>query len=281
VGLSTSQISAFLQTATQAARLAGKKAMEELPHVSIALKNQSELVTQADPLCQKIIINHICKSFPDHGFLAEEGPNGRMLTQPPKDDSDIWWIIDPIDGTNNYAHGLLCFCVSIGVFHEGRPVVGVIYDPTTNSLFTATQNTQTQYNGQPIQASQDSIGPFAGFAVDSHFDPSVESSVHQIMRMTRFRSSGSTALNMAYVAKGALIGALTVSAKLWDIAAGALLVEQAGGIVTTLDGKSVFPIDLNQYKSQRFRLLSANPRTHSELLNIFATNSLHRASNNL
>jgi myo-inositol-1(or 4)-monophosphatase len=273
MGLSASDTAAFLQIAIEASRLAGKKAMEELCHVSSSLKNQSELVTQADPLCQEIIINHIRKSFPTHGILAEEGPGGAMLLEPPKDSCDIWWVIDPIDGTNNYAHGLLCFCVSIGVFHEGKPVAAVIYDPTTDSLFTATQNTRTCCNGKKIRAGQEPIGQFASFAVDSHFDAPIESAVHQIMRMTRFRSLGSTALNMAYVAKGALVGAVTISAKLWDIAAGVLLIEQAGGIVTTLDGKAVFPVDLNHYKTQRFRLLSANPKTHPELLTIFKTNS--------
>jgi myo-inositol-1(or 4)-monophosphatase len=271
--LSGPQITTLLQTATQAARLAGKKAIDQLYNVSRIMKTPSELVTEADPLCQEIIINHIRKSFPGHGILAEEGPNGAMLVEPPSDSSDTWWIIDPIDGTNNYAHGLLCFCVSIGVFHNGRPVVGVIYDPNTDSMFTAAQDIQTCCNNRPIHAGQDPISQFAGFAVDSHFDAAVESAVHQIMRITRFRSVGSTALHMAYVAKGAMIGALTISAKLWDIAAGVLLIEQAGGIVTALDGKGIFPIDLHHYSSQRFRLLSANPRTHCELLAFFTTAS--------
>jgi len=279
MGLSASDTAAFLQIAIEASRLAGKKAMEELCRVSSSLKNQSELVTQADPLCQEIIINHIRKSFPAHGVLAEEGPGGMMLLEPPKDSCDIWWIIDPIDGTNNYAHGLLCFCVSIGVFHEGKPVVGVIYDPTTDSLFTAAQNTPACCNGQKIRVGQEPIGQFASFAVDSHFDAPIEPAVIRIMRMTRFRSLGSTALNMAYVAKGAFVGAITISAKLWDIAASALLIEQAGGIVTTLDGQAVFPVDLDHYKAQRFRLLSANPKTHPELLAIFKTNSSNGESN--
>jgi myo-inositol-1(or 4)-monophosphatase len=279
MALSPSDIAAFLQTAVEASRMAGKKAMDELCRVSCSLKNQSELVTQADPLCQEIIINHIRKSFPTHGILAEEGPGDAMLLLPPTTPCDIWWIIDPIDGTNNYAHGLLCFCVSIGVFHEGRPVAAVIYDPTTDSLFTAAKNTPACCNGQNIQTGCEPVSSFASFAVDSHLDPSIESAVIQIMRLTRFRCLGSTALNMAYVAKGAFVGAITISAKLWDIAAGALLVEQAGGIVTTFDGRAVFPVDLSHYKTQRFRLLSANPKTHPELLTIFKMNSSHDESN--
>jgi myo-inositol-1(or 4)-monophosphatase len=267
--LSEPTITAFLQTATQAARLAGKKAIDQLHNVSRIMKTPTELVTEADPICQEIIISHIRKSFPGHGILAEEGPHGAMLVEPPADQSDIWWIIDPIDGTNNYAHGLLCFCVSIGVFHNGRPLVGVIYDPNTDSMFTAAQDIPTCCNNRPIHAGQDPISQFAGFAIDSHFDAAVEPPMHQIMRITRSRCFGSTALHLAYVAKGAMIGALTISAKLWDIAAGVLLIQQAGGIVTTLDGNAIFPIDLNQYRSQRFRILSANSKTHAQLLSLF------------
>jgi myo-inositol-1(or 4)-monophosphatase len=271
MSLSVSEINQLLLTAVQAARMAGKKAVEELHNVTRILKTPTELVTEADPLCQEIIIRHIHKSFPGHGILAEEGPGGAMLVQPPAASDDIWWIIDPIDGTNNYAHGLLCFCVSIGVFHNGKPVVGVIYDPNTDSMFTAAKDIPTCCNNRPIHAGDNPISLFAGFAIDSHFDADIESAVHQIMRMARTRCIGSTALHMAYVAKGALIGALIVSAKLWDIAAGVLLIQQAGGIVTTLDGQEVFPIDIDQYGSQRFRLLSANSKTHAQLLTLFNT----------
>jgi myo-inositol-1(or 4)-monophosphatase len=267
--LSDPQITAFLQIATQAARLAGKEAIDQLHNVSRIMKTPTELVTEADPMCQQIIISHIRKSFPGHGILAEEGPQGAMLVEPPADQSDVWWIIDPIDGTNNYAHGLLSFCVSIGVFHNGMPVVGVIYDPNTDSMFTAAQDMPACCDNRPIHAGQDPISRFAGFAIDSHFDAAVEPAVHQIMRITRSRCLGSTALHMAYVARGAMIGALIVSAKLWDIAAGTLLIRQAGGIVTTLEGKEVFPMDVRQYDSQRFQLLSANSKTHAQLLALF------------
>jgi myo-inositol-1(or 4)-monophosphatase len=266
-----SDITNILNTATQAARLAGKEAIDQLHNVSRIMKTPTELVTEADPVCQQIIISHIRKSFPGHGVLAEEGPNGTMLVEPPADKSDIWWIIDPIDGTNNYAHGLLSFCVSIGVFHNGNPIVGVIYDPNTDSMFTAAKDIPTCCNNHPIHTGQDPISQFAGFAIDSHFDAAVEPAVHQIMRIARSRCFGSTALHMAYVAKGALIGALVVSAKLWDIAAGVILIQQAGGIVTTIDGNAAFPVDLYQYSAQRFRLLSANSKTHPQLLALFNT----------
>ncbi|MGH2272079.1 inositol monophosphatase family protein [Anaerohalosphaeraceae bacterium U12dextr] len=261
----------IVDTASQAAILAGKKAVEELTHVTSSLKNPTEVVTQADPLCQDIIIQYIRNVFPTHGILAEEGPNAAMLIEAPRDNSDIWWIIDPIDGTNNYAHGLLCFCVSIGVIQNGSPVAGVIYDPCTDSLYTAASGLQTTCNGKPVSVSHDKISKISSFAFDSHFDPSVEPAVHQMLRLTRARSVGSTALHLAYLAKGAIIGTFTVSARLWDIAAGVILIQQAGGIVTTLDRQAVFPIDIGNYHSERFRLLAANPEIYSDLARIFET----------
>lgn len=265
------ELKKIVETASQAARLAGHKAIEELSHITCSLKSQSEVVTQADPLCQEIIIKYIRNIFPNHGILAEEGPDGSMLVEAPQDDSDIWWIIDPIDGTNNYAHGLLCFCVSIGVIHNGSPVAGVIYDPCTDSLYTAATGIQTTCNGKPVSISHDKISKISSFAFDSHFDQAVEPAVHQILRMTRARSVGSTALHLAYLSKGAIVGTFTVSARLWDIAAGVVLIQQAGGIVTNLDGKPVFPIDMKTYRSERFRLLAANPEIYPELAKIFET----------
>jgi myo-inositol-1(or 4)-monophosphatase len=271
MGSSPTDYSGLLRTAVEAARCAGQKAMEQFSQISYSFKNQVEIVTQADPLCQALIIDHIRLRYPKHGILAEEGPSEGMLLQPPKDDSDIWWIIDPIDGTNNYAHGLMCFCVSIGIFQNGTPVVAVIYDPCTQSMWTAAKGSPTYFNNKPASVSTDSISKLSCFAIDSHFDSDVEPAMHHMQRLTRARILGSTALHQAYVASGGIIGAFTVSARLWDIAAGCLLVERAGGIVTTLDKKPVFPINIANYKSERFRLLSTNAKSYEEIAKIFET----------
>jgi myo-inositol-1(or 4)-monophosphatase len=271
MGLSPIDYSGLLNIAVQAARLAGQKAMEQLSQVSYSLKNQTEIVTQADPLCQAIIIDCIRSRCPQHGILAEEGPSEGMLLQPPTDNSNVWWVIDPIDGTNNYAHGLMCFCVSIGVFQDGTPVAAVIYDPCTQSMWTAAKGVSTRCNGKSVSVSTDSISKLSSFGIDSHFDSTVEPAIHQMLRLTRARLLGSTALHQAYVAGGGLIGALTVSARLWDIAAGCLLVQQAGGIVATLDRKPVFPIDIANYKAERFRLLSTNAKSYEKIAEIFET----------
>lgn len=259
----------MLEAAIVAARLAGQRAMEELSYIKRTKKSDNELVTQADPICQKIIINHLREKYPDHGFIAEEGESGHLLHIPPRSGESIWWIIDPIDGTNNYANGLLSFCVSIAAMMHGKPIVGVIFDPATDSMYTAAQDMEAQLNGSRITVNESEISTFSSFAVDSHSHPDTDAGFKEIMSKTRFRCLGSTALHMAYVAKGALIGMATTSARLWDIAAGVMLIQQAGGIVTDLKGNSPFPVDLATYKSGNFHMIGSNRKIHSVLLKIF------------
>jgi myo-inositol-1(or 4)-monophosphatase len=260
----------MLETAIVAARLAGQRAMEEIRYTHKSFKNGNELVTQADPICQKIIIDRIRESFPDHGFLAEEGPDCSMLCMPPRTTESIWWIIDPIDGTNNYANGLLCFSVSIAAVYQGKPICGAIFDPNTDCMYTAAQDMDALLNGSRITVSQDPIGPFSSFGIDSHPDPSVDAAKLEIMKSTRFRCLGSTAMHMAYVAKGAMIGAVAPTAKLWDIAAGAILVERAGGVIMDLKGKNPFPIDPGTYQGQPIPLLATSKKVNAEILALFS-----------
>src|SRR4030065_544936 len=121
--LEQSDLSMMLETAIVAARLSGQHAMEELIFSKVSIKNNSELVTQADAQCQQIIINRIKETYPDHGFIAEEGSEGRIFKQPPRGEH-IWWVIDRIDGTNNYAPRMPIFAVSIAVMHKGEPIAG-------------------------------------------------------------------------------------------------------------------------------------------------------------
>jgi myo-inositol-1(or 4)-monophosphatase len=269
MSLPHTELSRMLETAVVAARLAGQRAMEELRYIRKSLKNSNEVVTQADPACQKIIIDRISETYPDHGFIAEEGKDGQMLRISPRGDASIWWIIDPIDGTNNFANRLLCFCVSVAAMHNGHPILGVIFDPATDSMLTAAADMDAQINSSTITVNEDDINMFASFGVDSHQNAKTDAGVKKMMAQTRFRSLGSTALHMAYVAKGAMIGMVCTSAKLWDIAAGAILIKQAGGIVTDLHGKNPFPIAPEHYSGQYIDILAANQKTHAKTLKIF------------
>ena len=269
MGLEHSDIRKMLEVGMVAARLAGQRAMEELKYVKTSIKNNNEIVTQADELCQKLIIDRIKETYPDHGFLAEEGAGGKMFKQPPRSGEPIWWVIDPIDGTNNYAHGLLEFGVSIAAVYEGKPIVGVIFDPATDSMFTAAKDMDAQLNSSRITVSDEGINEFASFGIDSHFPDKLTGGINNIMSRTRFRNLGSTALQLAYVARGSMIGTISTVTKIWDIAAGAFIVETAGGMVTYLSGKSVLEMNLDNYAGENYAVLAANKKNHAELLKFF------------
>ena len=271
MGLEHSDISRMLEVGIVAARLAGQRAMEDIKYVKTEIKNGNEIVTSADPICQKLIIDRIKETYPDHGFLAEEGAEGKELKQQPRDEQNIWWVIDPIDGTNNYANGLLSFCVSIAALHDGVPIVGVIFEPATDSMFTAAKDTDAQLNGSKITVSDDATSDFTSFAIDSHFSDEMAGAIEHITRKTRFRCMGSTALHLAYVAKGGLVGAVTTQARLWDIAAGAIIVGNAGGVMTKLNGDSIFPVDVGNYDAENYNTLATNKKIHDETKQLFTT----------
>ncbi len=261
-------LSRILETAIVAARLAGQRAMEEINFIKASVKNATELVTQTDVRCQKIIIDRIKENYPDHGFIAEEGDEGKIFKQSPRGDQQLFWAIDPIDGTNNFAHRMLLFTISIAVLYEGQPIVGVIFEPATDSMFTAVKGGEAQLNNRRITASEETMDKFSSIGLDSHFDNGVPGWTCEIMQRTRFRNLGTTALQLAYVAKGGLIATIASDPKLWDIAAGAVIAEAAGAIVTDWQGKKIFPLDLESYETQQFQLLAANKKVHPKLLEL-------------
>lgn len=264
--LDRGKISQLLETAIVAARLAGQRAMEELQYIRVSVKNNAELVTQADIKCQKIIIERIKEIYPDHGFIAEEGGNEAIFKQSPRANEPFWWIIDPIDGTNNFAHKMLLFAISIAVIYEGEPIIGVIFDPATDSMFTAYKGGNAQLNGRKITVNDEKIDKFSSIGFDSHFEAGLPQWIAQLMKQTRFRNLGTTALHFAYVARGSLVGMVTEWPKLWDIAAGTCIVESADGIVTNWQGEKIFPVDLEGYTGQPLPVVAANKEVHGELI---------------
>ena len=261
-------LSRMLETAIVAARLAGQRAMEEINFIKASIKKSRELVTEADTRCQQIIVERIKETYPDHGFIAEESGEGKIFKQPPRADERLWWVIDPIDGTNNFAHRMLCFTVSIAVMYEGEPIVGVIFEPATESMFTAVKGSEAQLNGRRITASDETMNEFSSVGLDSHFDEGVPAWACEIMQRTRFRNLGTTALHLAYVAKGSLIATIVSDPKLWDIAAGALIAETAGAIVSDRQGGKIFPIDLDSYEGEELQVMTANKKVHAEILGL-------------
>lgn len=259
-------LSRILETAIVAARLGGQRAMEEIDYTKTSLKNATELVTQADARCQKIIIDRIKETYPDHGFIAEEGDGGKLFKQPPRGEDLLWWIIDPIDGTNNFAHRMLLFTVSIGIMYEGEPIVGVIFEPATDSMFTAVVGGEAQLNGRRITASEESIDNFASVGLDSHFESGVPAWTCELIQQTRFRNLGSTALQLAYVAKGSMIATIANTPKLWDFAAGLVIAEAAGAVLTDWQGERILPIDMEEYEGREFQIVAASEKVHPRIV---------------
>jgi myo-inositol-1(or 4)-monophosphatase len=227
-------LSQILETAVVAARLAGQRAMEEINYVKATLKNGTELVTDTDRRCQQLIVDRIKETFPDHGFIGEEG--------------------------------IPIFTVSISVLHQGRPIVGVVFDPGTESMYTAVHGGDTHLNGRRIEAGEDDIAPTTSVGLDSHFGEPLPAWVARIVRESRFRNFGTTALQLAYVASGGLVGTVVCTPKLWDVAAGVLIAEAAGAVATNWKGEPLFPVDLDAYQGQAMNVLAANRKAHSKLV---------------
>jgi myo-inositol-1(or 4)-monophosphatase len=163
---------------------------------------------------------------------------------------------------------MLFFTISIAVMYEGEPIVGVIFDPATDSMFTAVKGGEAQLNSRRITAGKDAMDEFSSVGLDSHFEDGVPAWACEIMQRTKFRNLGTTALQLAYVAKGSLIATIVNRPKLWDIAAGALIAETAGALVSDWQGGKIFPIDLDSYQGQELQVITANRKVHTQILEL-------------
>jgi fructose-1,6-bisphosphatase/inositol monophosphatase family enzyme len=159
------------------------------------------------------------------------------------------------------------FTVSIAAIEKGYPVVGVIYAPAMNLAFTAIKGDKAKLNSVKIEVSNEDITRFANIAIGSYLNKQHQHSITKLLSRVKFRNLGSTALHLAYVSGGSMICSLSSRAKLWDIAAGILLVESAGGTVSDYYGKSITPIDVDNYQGESYSLVATNKITHCEVLN--------------
>jgi len=226
----------YLQVGQEAARIAGGILQSWAERFTVSEKGPSDLVTEADVAAQQAIYETIHLRFPEHGFLGEEN----LFKHPGT--SGFRWIIDPLDGTTNYVHSFPYYAVSIGLEQNGELLVGVIFDPTRDEMFTAIRGQGAQLNGKPLHVSK--CPQLSRALVIASFPPGVKVDSQPIRRFFKvlpfaqsIHRSGSSALNLAYVAAGRLDGYWSTSLKPWDMAAGALIVVEAGGRVTRLDGQ--------------------------------------------
>jgi myo-inositol-1(or 4)-monophosphatase len=228
-------VSDLLTAATAIARGAGQTLLSQFrKNIQISKKGRIDLVTEMDLKVEKAIVDQILLKFPDHRVLAEEqGSRGK--------DGPYKWIIDPLDGTTNYAHGYRFFSVSIAVEREGELILGVVYDAVTEEFFSAVKNQGATLNDQPIRVSDedqliDSLLA-TGFSYDQEeIKSNLELFNRIILHSQAIRRDGSAALDLCYVACGRFDGFWELSLKPWDVAAGRLIVEEAGGSVTAFSG---------------------------------------------
>ena len=230
----------FMETAREAARLGGGILTEWAGKFTVSEKGPSDLVTEADFASQEAIHRLIRSRYPDHNFLGEEG-----LSET-NSDGPYRWVIDPLDGTSNYVHRFPYYAVSIGLERAGELILGVVFDPNRDEMFSAVSGSAATLNGEPIQPTTTSelneamLVASLPVAVRSD-DPAVRRFVRALSQAQTVQRTGSAALNLAYVAAGRIDAFWSSSLKPWDMAGGAFLVSAAGGRVSTMEGE---PLDI-------------------------------------
>ncbi len=250
----------YLEVAVAAAKAAGRIQKRNLAgSFRVDTKGDvTNLVTEVDLRCEQRIVSLLRRHFPSHGIFAEE--SGEEVVA-----SSYRWLIDPLDGTTNYAHGYPFFCTSIALEHRGTVVLGVVYDPCRRELFTAERGGGASLNGQPIAPSEtvdlNTALLVTGFPYDvRRTRRNLDHFRRFVLRAQAVRRDGSAALDLCYTAMGRFDGFWEFSLSPWDLAAGSLILSEAGGRLTRTNGR---PFSLNAGD-----VLATNGRVHAQMLRI-------------
>jgi myo-inositol-1(or 4)-monophosphatase len=252
----------MLNTAVKAARRAGQiinRASLDVDLLQVTQKQHNDFVTEVDKASEAAIIETLTVAYPDHGILAEE--SGETVRN-----SDYLWIIDPLDGTTNFIHGFPQYCVSIALAHRGIVTQAVVYDPTRNDLFTASRGRGAFLNDRRVRVSRRDrladglIGTGFPFRDKSGLDDYVKLFAQMTQACAGLRRPGAAALDLAYVAAGRYDGFFEQGINAWDVAAGSLLVIEAGGLVGNYTGDSDF-----LYRNE---IVAGNPKQYAQMVQI-------------
>jgi myo-inositol-1(or 4)-monophosphatase len=255
---------AMQNVAVMAARRGGEslvRNMVKLDRLKVEQKGRNDFVSEADLAAERAVIDVIHKHYPEHAILAEEsGASG---------DSDYVWIIDPLDGTTNYLHNFPVFCVSVAVAYKGRVEHGAVYDPLRQELFSASRGQGAVLDGRRIRVSGRTNLGLALIGTGFPYRASNESFEHYMRMLAKamehtsgIRRPGAAALDLCYVAAGRLDAFWETGLKAWDLAAGSLIIREAGGIVSALDGAENY-LDAGH-------VLCGTPKIYSGLAKLFA-----------
>ncbi|OFZ68158.1 MAG: inositol monophosphatase [Betaproteobacteria bacterium RBG_16_56_24] len=253
----------MLNIAVKAARRAGNlihRSADKIDHLTITKKSHADFVSEVDRAAEQTIIQTLLEAYPDHAILAEEsGSQG---------ESEFLWIIDPLDGTTNFLHGLPQFAVSIALRHKGILTQAVVYDPVKNELFTATRGRGAFLNDKRLRVTKrlhlaDSlIGTGFPYTKFEHLDAYLAILKDLMQKTAGLRRPGSAALDLAWMAAGRYDGFFETGLKPWDMAAGCLLITEAGGMVSDLGGNDTY-LDTGH-------ICAGNPEIHPQLLQVMA-----------
>ena len=249
----------MLNIAVKAARRAGaiiNRAADNLDVLTIRHKSLNDLVSEVDRASEETIIETLKGAYPDHAILAEEsGAAG---------DSEYVWIIDPLDGTTNFLHGLPIYCVSIAMTHKGQLQHGVIFDPTRNDLYTASRGRGAFLNDRRLRVGKRDklidglIGTGFPFRMFDHVEPYTAMLKEFMSKTAGVRRPGAAALDLAAVAAGRLDGFWEIGLAPWDMAAGALMIQEAGGLIGDLEG--------NEKYMESGRVVAGSPKIFAQML---------------
>ena len=251
--------------AVRAARRAGaviNRAAQNLDVLTVRHKSLNDLVSEVDRAAEDTIIETLRSAFPDHAILAEEsGAAGK---------SEYVWIIDPLDGTTNFLHGLPIYAVSIALMHKRQIEHGVIYDPTRNDLYTASRGQGAFLNDRRLRVSKRDrlidglIGTGFPFRMFEHIDAYTGMLKELMTKTAGIRRPGAAALDLAAVAAGRLDGFWEIGLSSWDMAAGVLMITEAGGLVGDLQGNDTY--------LERGQIVAGNPKIFAQLLQVIEPN---------
>jgi myo-inositol-1(or 4)-monophosphatase len=254
----------MVNVAVKAAREAGKiinHAALDVESVRVSQKQVNDFVTEVDKAAEAVIIETLLTAYPGHGILAEESGQEHGAK-----DSEFVWIIDPLDGTTNFIHGLPVYCVSIALAVKGKIEQAVVYDPTRNDLFTATKGRGAFLNDRRIRVSkrirmtESLISTGFPFRPGDDFPTYLAMMAEVMPRCAGLRRPGAAALDLAYVAAGRTEGFFEAGLQTWDMAAGSLLVTEAGGLVGNFTGEADF--------LEHQECLAGNPKIYAQLVAI-------------
>jgi len=253
----------MLNIAVKAARRAGNlihRSTDKIDHLTVTKKSHADFVSEVDRAAENVIIETLLNAYPDHAILAEEsGSQG---------ESEYLWIIDPLDGTTNFLHGFPQYAVSIALQHNGIITQAAVYDPTKNDLFTATRGRGTFLNDKRlrvtkrVQLADSLIGTGFPYTRFEHIDAYMAILKELMQKTSGLRRPGSAALDLAWMAAGRYDGFFETGLKPWDIAAGCLLITEAGGMVSDLCGNETY-LDSGH-------ICAGNPEIHPKLLQLIA-----------